>query len=163
MSRMPAGPRGADGHEHTVYAGFWWRALASVLDWIVLTVIDGIVAFAVGMEAMLREGISVQGTIATYTFVIAFLYFPLMESSRLRASLGKLACGLMVVDEDGRQIGFARAFGRNIGKALSALILFVGFMMAGWTHRKQALHDMMAGCLVLKRYDPSARVRLPEP
>jgi uncharacterized RDD family membrane protein YckC len=162
MSRVPAAPWGTEGREHTVYAGFWWRALAAVLDWIVLTVIDGIVAFAVGMEAMIREGMSTQGPIATYTFVIGFLYFPLMESSRLRASLGKLACGLMVVDEDGRQIGFARAFGRNIGKFLSALILFVGFMMAGWTHRKQALHDMMAGCLVLKRSDPSVRVRLPE-
>jgi uncharacterized RDD family membrane protein YckC len=162
MSRMPSAPSGAERREHTVYAGFWWRALAAVLDWIVLTVIDGIVAFAVGMDAMLHEGFSAQGPIASYTFVIDLLYFPLMESSRLRASLGKLACGLMVVDEDGRQIGFARAFGRNMGKFLSALILFVGFMMAGWTHRKQALHDMMAGCLVLKKYSPTVRVQLPE-
>jgi len=156
-------PWRTDAREQTVYAGFWWRALAALLDWIVLTIIDGIVAFAIGMEAMLREGMSTQGLVATYTAVIGILYFPLMESSPLRATLGKLACGLMVVDEDGRQIGFARAFGRNVGKFLSALILFVGFMMAGWTRRKQALHDMMAGCLVLKRYAPRVSVRLPGP
>ncbi len=146
--------------EETGYAGFWWRALAAVLDWILLTVVDGIIAFAVGIEAMLRKGFSSQGPIAIYTAIIGILYFPLMESSRLRGTLGKLACGLMVVDEDGRQIGFGRAFGRNTGKAVSALIFCVGFMMAGWTHRKRALHDMMAGCLVLKRYG-RATVRLP--
>jgi uncharacterized RDD family membrane protein YckC len=160
MSVPSAGSWRADAPEETYYAGFWWRALAAVLDWILLTVIEGIVAFAIGMEAMLREGFSSQGPVATYTAIIGILYFPLMECSRLRGTLGKLACGLMVVDEDGRQIGFARAFGRNLGKIVSVLI-GVGFLMAGWTRRKQALHDMMAGCLVLKRYGPRAAVRLP--
>jgi len=148
--------------EHTVYAGFWWRALAFVLDWIVLVVVDGIVAFAAGMEAWMHDAFALRGTIGTYTSIIGMLYFPLLESSRLRATLGKLACGLMVVDEDGRQLGFSRAFGRNVGKVVSAAILMVGFMMAGWTHRKQALHDLMAGCLVLKKSSPSLAVRLPE-
>jgi uncharacterized RDD family membrane protein YckC len=161
MSVPSAGAWRSNRPEETEFAGFWWRALAAVLDWIILTVIEGIVAFAVGMEAMLREGFSSQGPIATYTAIIGILYFPLMESSRLRATLGKLACGLMVVDEDGRQIGFARAFGRNLGKIVSTLIFGVGFLMAGWTRRKQALHDMMAGCLVLKRYARAA-VRLPD-
>ena len=161
MSVPSTGAWRPDAPDETEFAGFWWRALAAVLDWIILTVIDGIVAFAVGIEAMLREGFSSQGPIVTYTTIIGILYFPLMESSRLRATLGKLACGLMVVDEDGRQIGFARAFGRNLGKVVSAIIFGIGFFMAGWTRRKQALHDMMAGCLVLKRYG-SARVRLPE-
>jgi len=150
-----------DRSEHTVYAGFWWRVLAAILDWIVLTVIDGIVAFAAGMEAMMHDSFSMRSTIGIYTAAIGLLYFPLMESSRLRATLGKLACGLVVVDEDGRQLGFSRALGRNAGKAVSAAILMVGFMMAGWTHRKQALHDMMAGCLVLKKTSPSLSVRLP--
>jgi uncharacterized RDD family membrane protein YckC len=160
MSVPSAGSWRTDAPEETGYAGFWWRALAALLDWIILTVIDGLVAFAVGIEAMLREGFSSQGPIAIYTTIIGLLYFPLLESSRLRATPGKLACGLMVVDEDGRQIGFARAFGRNIGKIVSALIFGIGFLMAGWTRRKQALHDMMAGCLVLKRYGRGA-VRLP--
>jgi len=161
MSVPSTGAWRPDAPDETEFAGFWWRALAAVLDWIILTVIDGIVAFAVGIEAMLREGFSSQGPIVTYTTIIGILYFPLMESSRLRATLGKLACGLMVVDEDGRQIGFARAFGRNLGKVVSAIIFGIGFFMAGWTRRKQALHDMMAGCLVLKRYGRAA-VRLPE-
>jgi uncharacterized RDD family membrane protein YckC len=151
-----------DRSEHTVYAGFWWRALAFILDWIVLTVIDGIVAFAAGIDAWLHNAFAYRSTIGFYTFVIGLLYFPLMESSRLRATLGKLACGLVVVDEDGRQLGFSRAFGRNLGKVVSAAILMIGFLMAGWTQRKQALHDMMAGCLVLKKTSPGISVRLPE-
>jgi uncharacterized RDD family membrane protein YckC len=153
---------GPDRSEHTIYAGFWWRALAFMLDWIVLTVIDGVVSFAAGMEAWLHDAFAYRGTIGIYTFIIGLLYFPLLESSRLRATPGKLACGLVVVDEDGRQIGFSRAFGRNTGKAVSGAILMIGFMMAGWTHRKQALHDMMAGCLVLKKTSPGISVRLPE-
>jgi len=108
-----------DRTEHTVYAGFWWRALAFILDWIVLTVIDGIVAFAAGMEAWMHDAFAMRPTIGLYTFVIGLLYFPLLESSRLRATLGKLACGLVVVDEDGRQLSFSRAFGRTLGKAVS--------------------------------------------
>ena len=160
MSVPSAGAWRPNPPEETGYAGFWWRALAAALDWIILTVVDGIVAFAVGIEAMLREGFSSQGPIAICTTIIGLLYFPLMESSRLRGTLGKLACGLIVVDEDGRQIGFARAFGRNASKLASALIFGIGFLMAGWTRRKQALHDMMAGCLVLKRY-PRSTVSLP--
>jgi uncharacterized RDD family membrane protein YckC len=79
-----------DQPEHTVYAGFWWRVLAFILDWIVLTVVDGIVAFAAGMEAWLHNAFALRGTIGFYTFIIGLLYFPLMESSRLRATLGKL-------------------------------------------------------------------------
>jgi uncharacterized RDD family membrane protein YckC len=160
MSVPSGGAWHAGAREETGYAGFWWRVLAVVLDWIILTVVDGIVTFAVGIEAMLRDGFSGQGPVVMYTGIIGILYFPLMECSKLRGTLGKLACGLMVVDEDGRQIGFARACGRNLGKILSTLFFGLGFLMAGWTRRKQALHDMMAGCLVLKRYGHTT-VRLP--
>jgi uncharacterized RDD family membrane protein YckC len=148
--------------EHTVYAGFWWRVLAFVLDWIVLTVADSIITFAIQVQAWEHDAYAYRGMIGVNSFIIWLLYFPLMESSRLRATLGKLVCGLVVVDDNGRQLGFSRAFGRNLGKTVSAVILMVGFMMAGWTHRKQALHDMMAGCLVLKKTSPSVSVRLPE-
>ena len=148
--------------EQTVYAGFWWRVLAVILDSIVLSVINGIITFAVGIQAMISESLSMRGTMGTYSAIIALLYYPLFESSRFRATPGKLVCGLVVVDDEGRQIGFARSLGRNLGKFVSAAILMIGFLMAGWTHRKQALHDMMAGCLVLKKTSPGVSVRLPE-
>ena len=62
---------------------------------------------------------------------------------------GKRAMGIKVTDDYGRRIGFGRASGRFFGKIVSGLIFYIGFMLAGWTSRKQALHDMMAGSLVV--------------
>jgi len=61
--------------------------------------------------------------------------------------------GIQVVDLEGRQISFGRASGRHFAKILSTIILMIGFLMALFTQRKQALHDIIAGCLVVKRPD----------
>ena len=83
--------------------------------------------------------------------ILHWLYFALMESSTWQATLGKKALGLEVTDLEGKRIGFGRASGRFFGKILSALILWIGFIMAGFTERKQALHDMLAGTLVIRK------------
>ena len=83
--------------------------------------------------------------------VIRWLYYSLFESSQLQATPGKMALGVVVTDMDGARISFARATGRHFGKIISAMILGIGYMMAGWTEKKQALHDMMANCLVVKK------------
>ena len=83
--------------------------------------------------------------------LIWWLYYAIMESSSLRATLGKLAVGSIVTDLDGERISFLKATGRHFGKILSALILLLGYIMAGFTERKQALHDLMAGCLVIQK------------
>jgi uncharacterized RDD family membrane protein YckC len=74
-----------------------------------------------------------------------------MESSARRATLGKMALGLVVTDLEGRQLTFGRATGRYFGKILSGLICLFGYFMAGWTEKKQGLHDMLANTLVLKK------------
>lgn len=84
-------------------------------------------------------------------FVGPWLYEALMESSRYEGTLGKRAVGIRVVGLDGRQISFGRATGRHFGKILSAFTLEIGFLMAGFTKQKQALHDMVAGTLVIHR------------
>jgi uncharacterized RDD family membrane protein YckC len=86
--------------------------------------------------------------VALYIGVI--LYFPLMESSKWQATLGKRAVGIIVTDLDGNKISVGRAFGRFFGKIVSAIILYIGFIMAGFTERKQGLHDIMASTLVIK-------------
>jgi uncharacterized RDD family membrane protein YckC len=68
---------------------------------------------------------------------------------------------MKVVDLWGEQISFGRSAGRNLGKYVSALTLGIGFMMAGWTQRKQALHDKMAKCLVVRVVRPTERTALP--
>jgi uncharacterized RDD family membrane protein YckC len=86
----------------------------------------------------------------TIELLVLLIYLILMEGSRYQASLGKIALGLKVVDKDGNSLTFLRAAGRNVSKLLSVFTLFIGFMMAGWTNKKQALHDMVAGCLVIR-------------
>ncbi|MBK6910883.1 MAG: RDD family protein [bacterium] len=78
-----------------------------------------------------------------------WLYFAFMESSPSRGSLGKIAVGLQVVDSRGQTISFARASGRYFAKFLSSMILMIGYIMAGFTAKKQALHDILADTYVI--------------
>ena len=82
---------------------------------------------------------------------INWLYFALMESSANRATVGKMALGIIVTDMQGNRISFARATGRYFAKFLSAMILLIGYIMAGLTEKKQALHDKIADTLVIPK------------
>jgi len=78
----------------------------------------------------------------------SWLYEAFMESSSYQATLGKMIFGMKVTDLHGNRISFARATGRHFARWLSALILFIGYIMVGFTERKQGLHDLLAGTLV---------------
>lgn len=82
--------------------------------------------------------------------IIGILYFAFMESSPWQATLGKRAVGIRVTDLEGRRISFLRALGRYMGKFVSTIILFIGFLMSLWTQKRQALHDIMASTVVLQ-------------
>ena len=136
------------------YAGFWRRFVAYLIDYLII----GAGAFAVGFLIGIGAGVAgadVKGgwLVAIYVITIAgyYLYYAFMESSANQATVGKIALGLKVTDEEGNRIAFERAIGRTVAKILSALTLFVGFIMAGFTDRKQALHDKIAHTLVVKR------------
>lgn len=83
--------------------------------------------------------------------IAGWLYYALMESSTNQGTLGKMALGIKVTDLKGNRISFGKATGRYFGKIVSGMILYIGFIMAGFTEKKQALHDMMAGCLVVNK------------
>lgn len=82
-------------------------------------------------------------------FVVLMLYWILADASRYQGSLGKRLLGLKVADGQGERLTLAAAAGRNLLKILSAIPAALGFMMAGWTKRKQALHDKITGSYVL--------------
>jgi uncharacterized RDD family membrane protein YckC len=159
---QPAGAASA-ARAPATYAGFWLRFVAIIIDGIVLGVVLGI-PFAVVMTAMGVSFIGVSrpeemagpfiGVFALFEIIIfagQWLYYALMESSSWQATLGKKALGLYVTDMNGQRITFGRATGRYFGKLVSGLTLLIGYLMAGFTEKKQALHDMMAGCLVLRK------------
>jgi len=132
-------------------AGFWLRFFAIILDRIICF-LGMVTVFSIGIFighvfSSPAAGIDI-GFILFLTF--PWFYFALMESSSTRATIGKMALGLQVTDLYGDRISFGRATGRYFGKIISGFILMIGFMMAGWTSQKQALHDMMAGTLVIR-------------
>jgi uncharacterized RDD family membrane protein YckC len=150
------------------YAGFWLRVVAFIIDAIVLGFVRWIVflPFAASMGLGMRgifmghppsrpeDLFPMFGMIARLWMVLTvlnWLYFSLFESSGWQATLGKKALGLEVTDLAGRRISFGRATGRFFGKYISAIILFIGFIMAGFTEKKQALHDILAGTLVIRK------------
>ena len=144
---LPAGP--------AIHAGFWRRSAAYTIDYFITLVASYLVGLVAGFGLAMGQGAA--GLMAAPTvggilgLVVGWLYFALQESSAAQATLGKRALGIKVTDDSGRRIGFGRATGRFFGKILSGLILAIGFMLAGWTARKQALHDMLAGTLVVFR------------
>jgi len=85
------------------------------------------------------------------TFALGWLYYALMESSKNQGTLGKMALGLKVTDMEGNRVSFGRATGRYFGKIISGMIMMIGYILAGLTEKKQALHDIMASCLVVKK------------
>jgi uncharacterized RDD family membrane protein YckC len=145
------------------FAGFWWRFLALLIDQFVLMIVGGIAGLIIGITLAVfgwkEDGI--QAFSGMFGFLWSWLYYALCESSAWRATPGKKACGLIVTGENGERISFGRATGRYFAKILSSLILLIGFMMAGWTRRKQALHDIICGTLVLKKVEASMRVEVP--
>ena len=113
----------------------------------VLTLMIHIGGGAVSMPMM---GVHLVGGIVrgSLFFFAGWIYEAAMENSSKQATLGKMALGLKVTDLEGRRISFARATGRHFAKIISKMILLIGYIMAGFTQRKQALHDMIAGTLV---------------
>jgi uncharacterized RDD family membrane protein YckC len=126
------------GDPSRAYGGFWIRVLANIIDSLLLVI----------PWYLLQRTLGPAGGLVSV--VIDWLYFAFLESSGSQATVGKMACGLVVTDTDGNRISFARATGRYFAKILSALILLIGFIMVAFTEKKQGLHDMIAGTVVVK-------------
>jgi uncharacterized RDD family membrane protein YckC len=150
----------ADGH--VVYAGFWKRVAASVIDSFVLMVVIFILAMAIGVSGAVMgsdparglsgTGMATLGLFYLLEIVGLALYFAMMHASGLQATLGKLAVGIKVVDDDGDRISFWRGIGRYFAYLLSSFTLCIGYILAAFTDRKRALHDMMCSTLVVDRW-----------
>jgi len=140
------------------YGGFWIRVVAAIIDGVILRVVAAPVGMIFGglglaggmMTGVPHIGLHLLGGGATIIFLLfgSWLYEAFMESSSYQATLGKMIFGMKVTDLNGNRISFERATGRHFAKWLSAMILGIGYIMAGLSDRKQALHDLLAGTLV---------------
>lgn len=147
--------------ESSEYAPVWRRFLAGVIDIsiVLLVVLPGVIAFfwivevVTGLLGMNPEGGRfLAGVAAVLLGVIGdWLYHARMQSSRRQATFGKQFMGLKVTGLGGEPISFGQATGRHFAKFLSTFALLGGFFVAAVTRKKQALHDMVAGTLVVRR------------
>lgn len=144
-----------------IYASFWERLGAYIIDAILLGIIGYMIRLAFGGDTTYvldeSEGFSSTSFVATYfgaafwlTIIVDWLYFAVMESGSRQATLGKMALGIKVTDTEGKRISFVNATGRYFAKFISTIILFIGFLMVLWDERRQGLHDKLAGTLVAK-------------
>ena len=136
------------------YGGFWIRFVAAVLDGFIVGIPFSLVQVGVEQGLQLPEG-SAEEALVSLGFSLAGIliywpYYALMESGGWQATLGKRALGLIVTDIYGERITFARATGRYFAELLSGLVLLIGYIMAAFHPRKQALHDLIAGTLVIR-------------
>lgn len=124
------------------YAGFWRRAAAFLVDSLILVIPQTLLNIAFAPNTTVPFLINV---------VIALAYFAGFHSSVKQATPGKMAFGIKVTDEAGQRISIGRAVGRYFATWLSALILGIGYLMAGFTERKRALHDMVCKTIVVNK------------
>jgi uncharacterized RDD family membrane protein YckC len=168
----PDTPEEEEGLDIGVYAGLGRRFVAFIVDFIIILLFDLVAMTVLGLTRGIQnsyfyfvqhvptEQLTTEGTtaalygsiIAAYgvlLIVIPWLYFAGFESSRSQATPGKLLMHIVVTDMTGNKPTFARVTLRHFVKFVSALIIFIGFLMIGLTKRRQGLHDRIASCLVL--------------
>jgi uncharacterized RDD family membrane protein YckC len=152
------------------YSGFWRRFAAFLIDWVILYAAFGIlfviVLLMVGGGAVFSGNESVGdfadalAGFAIFLFVLlilgffagVWLYFATSESSASQATIGKRAMGIYVTDLQGQRITFGKASGRVFSCIITRMIPFaIGYILAAFTEKRQALHDMIVGTLVLRR------------
>jgi uncharacterized RDD family membrane protein YckC len=150
-----------------VYAGFWLRFAAYLIDTVIMLLVFvplgavlGVILAASGNQEI---ELLVAAPIRVGSILAGWLYGSLLESSSWQGTIGKKVVGLRVTDLNGNRISFAKATGRHFGKILSSLICLVGFIMAAFTEKRQALHDQLAGTLVVTGPATIAQYEPPPP
>lgn len=160
-----------------LYAGFWKRVLSHIIDSLILWFVSTIIVLILFVIRVVGDGglstatasfiTAAQTPISTARIVVQdllylgviWLYYAIMESSKCKATVGKLALGIIVVDEFNQKLSFGRASARYWSKLLSVITLFIGFIMTAFTAKKQALHDLIAGTYVIDKRELNYMLR----
>jgi uncharacterized RDD family membrane protein YckC len=164
----PAAPVAYGG---VAYAGFWLRFVAYLIDgfiagiaFVILLIPLFVLTGAGAALSRISSGEDISDDVAPFLafgfiagfvgilLLVSWLYYALSESSSWQATIGKKLLNLKVTDMSGQPITFARASGRFFARIITHMIpLAIGYIMAGFTEKKQAIHDMIASCLVLRK------------
>ncbi len=135
------------------YGGFWIRVVAYSIDAVVLAIPLHLVPFLLHTVFLSADGadkviFDVLGVF--FNVLVWWVYSAVLHSSVWQATIGKKVVGLKVVDKSGNRISFGRATGRYFAEFLSVIVLGIGYLMVGWTKKKQGLHDIIAKTYVIR-------------
>jgi uncharacterized RDD family membrane protein YckC len=142
------------------FAGFWLRAVAYLIDTILISLVFGLIAsfypstfikFPDAPSTSLTSLPQLTPIAFAITITATWFYYTMFEASIWQATPGKRVLRLYVADLNGQRVTFGRAGARNLAKMISSLTFLVGYLVAGFTEKKQALHDILASCLVLRK------------
>ncbi|MGH8026584.1 MAG: RDD family protein [Pseudoxanthomonas sp.] len=145
----------ATRNEDIVYAGFWKRAAAAIVDSLVIGIVASLGGEALGsLLGDLAGGgeLAVTLMVALVSLLLQICYYAFFHASFNAATPGKMLIGIKVVRSDGETISFLRAVARYFATIPSGLLLGIGYFMAGFTARKQALHDMICDTVVVDKW-----------
>lgn len=132
------------------YAGFWIRFLAYVIDGIILSASFTILSYITGSNIGANfESIHEPGSIIGLALTV--LYFVYFETGEKQATIGKYIFDLKVIKQDGSKLTAKDSIIRYVGKIISAIIIFIGYIMAGFDEQKRALHDRLANTYVIRK------------
>ena len=157
---IPSTPEAPVTFVRPPYAGFWLRAVAFAIDTLILSLLFGFLVTLYPTQLMVLPDQNSQSPFALphmtlmgflVMFLIMWAYYAFFEASAWQGTPGKRALRIYVTDLHGGRITFWRASTRYFGRKISELTFLVGYFIAGFTEKKQALHDILAGCLVLRR------------
>jgi len=164
LQRMREGAGGVVGAPH--YGGFWMRFLARMIDYVLLGMVNFVLLFALGRFVIRPDLLAMQGVgaagggfigasfIAAYlvlilvTTALAAIYEGYFVSTR-GGTIGKLVVGLKIIRSDGRPLSFGLAVGRYFAQIVSGMVLYIGYIMAGFDSQKRALHDYICDTRVI--------------
>lgn len=156
-ARSTGSPAAAPAAPHAVrYGGFWRRAVAGFVDALVLYFPHAILRVLAGLppsitSERLSESDMHRSLAISCTMLVAWWWYcARLESSRWQGTLGQQLLDLRVTDREGRRIGFLRASGRFFAQALTLLLCGLGYLFNLWTPQRQTLHDLVAGCTIVR-------------
>ncbi len=145
-----------------VYAGFWIRALAKLIDGLIIGLVIAIpvliLVFAFFRSGpgpgpgqapdMLGLALQILIQIGAVLISVAYVTFFL---GKFGATPGKMACGLRVVTAEGERISYMRAFGRGWAEQLSGMICYIGYLLAPFDDQRRTLHDHICNTRVVRK------------
>lgn len=143
-------------------SSYWWRLLAYVIDFIMLSVVMGFILSTLITSGVLDMNLTNYQSISKVPYeellkvqiifnALIIIYNSICEASPMKGSLGKRVCGLVVVDADGLALKFHIAFLRSLARVFSVFFYGFGTFSIFWSEYKQALHDFLAKSYVIKK------------